>query len=82
MNPASMHVFDVALTLPDDQRAELAYRLLQSLKPPGALCGDSPTCETELERRVRAYETGETTADDWANASLRLKQALEEGPPS
>ena len=73
----STQVYDAAMMLPDESRAELAYRLLQSLKPPGALSEDLPGFEAELDRRVRAYEAGETTADDWPRVSRRLREALE-----
>ena len=73
----STQIYDAALLLPEASRAELAYRLLQSLKPPGALTEDSPGFEAELERRVQAYEAGEASADDWPAVSRRLREALE-----
>ena len=73
----STQIYDAALLLPEASRADLAYRLLQSLKPPKAWSEDAPGFEAELERRIQAYEAGETTADDWANVSRRLREALE-----
>lgn len=70
-------VVDVALSLPEQARAELAYKLMQSLPTPG-LREEDAGFEQELERRVAAYEAGETSADDWENLSARLHQALDD----
>jgi putative addiction module component (TIGR02574 family) len=70
-------VFDLALSLPEGERAQLAYRLMQSLKPPAAFSAEDPTFEDELERRADAYEAGETSAADWDTAAERLRQAFE-----
>ena len=70
-------VFHAALSLPEEQRADLASRLLDSLTPPSGLSEDAPDFEDELERRVRAYEEGRTPASDWDAASARLRDALE-----
>jgi putative addiction module component (TIGR02574 family) len=75
-------IHDAALGLPDAERAELAYKLLQSLKPPGGISADSPDFDAELQRRADAYETGKTMADDWDTASARLRQALDDRKPS
>ena len=77
MSTERANVFDVALSLSEGDRAQLAYKLLQSLKPPAALSVEDPGFEDELERRVEAYRTGETSATDWDAVSDRLRQALE-----
>lgn len=69
-------VWDAALSLPEDERANLAYRLLQSLSPPTGLSEDSAGYDEELERRARAYDEGRTSASDWEAASARLQEAL------
>jgi len=69
-------VFHAALSLPEEQRADLASRLLDSLTPPPGLSEDSPQFDEELERRARAYEEGKIPASDWDAASARLRAAL------
>jgi putative addiction module component (TIGR02574 family) len=71
-------IYDAALSLADDERADLAYKLLQSLKPPSILSADTPELEGEVERRIAAYEAGEASADDWDNTSARLRRALQD----
>ena len=71
-------IYDAALSLADEERADLAYKLLQSLKPPSVLSADTPESEDKLERRIAAYEAGEASADDWDTASARLRQALQD----
>lgn len=71
------NVVDVALSLTEAERAELAYTLMQSLKPPGVLSDGDPAFEDELERRVLAYESGETSADGWDTVSARLRRSLD-----
>lgn len=73
----SAQLYGTALALPEENRAELAYKLLQSLKPSGILSDEEPRFSAELERRVKAYEDGETSASDWDEVSARLRQALE-----
>jgi putative addiction module component (TIGR02574 family) len=70
-------VFHAALSLPEEQRADLASRLLDSLTPATGLSEDAPDFEDELERRVRAYESGKSSASDWDAVSARLHAALE-----
>ena len=73
---STTQIFGTVLALPEESRAELAYQLLQSLKPPAALSDEEPGFSAELERRVEAYEAGETAASDWDDVSARLRQAL------
>ncbi len=82
MNVEPTEILTTALALPDEERAALAYKLLESLKPPAALSADDPGFEPELERRVTAYEASETTASDWQDVSERLGDALRKKQPS
>lgn len=70
-------IYDAALALNPQERAGLAYKLLQTLKPAGVWGEDDPNLPGELERRVLAFERGETTADDWETVSGRINEALE-----
>ena len=78
MNNESTQIFGAALSLPPDMRADLAYRLLQTLKPSNVLSEDDPGFAAELERRMTAYEAGEATASDWDAVSQRLRKALDD----
>ena len=69
-------IVDAALNLPDPERASLAYRLLQSLKPPRVLSDASGQFESELDRRVDDYEAGRTSASEWDEAASRLRAKL------
>lgn len=78
MSTDSSNIFDAALNLSDQQRASLAYRLLQSLKLPELLSDDDVKFESELERRVEDYEAGRTCASDWDDVATRLRARLQE----
>lgn len=75
-------IYGTALALPEQSRAELAYQLLQSLKPPRVQSAEEPGFAAELDRRVDAYEAGETSASDWDEVSARLRRALEKNGPA
>ena len=82
MSSNSPDLFDAALNLPDVERANLAYQLLQSLKPPATICEEEGEFEEELERRVADYDAGRTMASDWDEVAARLQRALRERPSS
>ncbi len=71
-------IVDAALNLSDPERASLAYRLLQSLKPPKVLSDGDSQFESELDRRVENYEARRTTASDWDEVASRLQAKLKE----
>jgi putative addiction module component (TIGR02574 family) len=68
-------IFEDVLSLPKDQRAELAVRLLQSLDRES-----DPDAEeawaTEIERRCAAVDAGEITLSDWHDVRRRTEQEL------
>ncbi|MBW3597799.1 MAG: addiction module protein [Planctomycetes bacterium] len=77
---SSPDIFDQALKLPEEQRAELAHQLLESL---GGSDGESQTTfdqewAEEIERRSAAYRSGEMPAEDWRVVMKRLRASLEE----
>jgi putative addiction module component (TIGR02574 family) len=76
MSTDSTFVFDAALNLSDDDRASLAYQLLQSLKPAGIRTECDPQLDEELERRLNAYESNQSGASDWQDVVPRLRQIL------
>ena len=66
-----------ALSLPDDDRADLAFQLLNSLKPTGLLTEREPFLASEIEQRIASYEAGETEAFDLGEVDARIRQALD-----
>ena len=64
-----------ALALPDDQRAELATRLIQSLDQ-----DVDPDAEeawaVEIERRCAALDAGEAVTSDWHDVRRRIEKEL------
>ena len=71
-------IVDAALNLSDPERASLAYRLLQSLKPPKVLSDGDSQFESELDRRVDDFEAGRSSASDWDQAASRLQAKLKD----
>jgi len=76
MSSDTPNIVDAALHLPDRERASLAYRLLQSLKPAEVLTEGDDAFTAELERRVESYEAGESPAADWDQVAARLEAKL------
>jgi putative addiction module component (TIGR02574 family) len=68
-------LLEQALSLPLEERADLAASLLDSLEGPG-----DPDVEEawahEVERRIRDVETGRVKLIPWAEARRRLRQTL------
>jgi putative addiction module component (TIGR02574 family) len=77
MSTDSAFIFDAALHLSDDDRANLAYQLLQTLKPPRILDEDDPRLDDMLQRRIEKYESGESEASNWEDVAARLRQTLD-----
>jgi putative addiction module component (TIGR02574 family) len=73
----STSIFDTALNLSEDDRASLAFQLIQSLKPTTILDEDDPQMDSVLRRRIEKYENGEVDAADWDDVAARLRQALD-----
>ena len=61
MANADPSVFDDALSLPSDMRAELAERLVQSLDEPEEI-QLTPAWRREIRRRLEAFDKGEMEA--------------------
>ncbi len=76
MSLTTEHVLKDVLALSDDQRAELAVRLLQSLDrevDPDA----EDAWAAEIERRCAALDAGETTLSDWQDVRRRIEKELQ-----
>jgi putative addiction module component (TIGR02574 family) len=65
MNPENQAIFDAALALPENERALLAERLLESLSPESAELTDDELF-AELERRHAEYKQDPSTAIPWS----------------
>jgi putative addiction module component (TIGR02574 family) len=76
MSTDSANLFDAALQLSDDDRASLAFQLLQSLKPAGIPHEDDLQFDSELDQRLARYESGESKAADWNDVAARLRESL------
>jgi hypothetical protein len=60
----------------DDDRANLAFQLLQTLKPVGVLGEGDPQLDDLLQNRVEQYESGQSAAAKWQDVALRLRAHL------
>ena len=75
MSLTTERIFEDVLSLPEDQRAELAVRLLQSLDreiDPDA----EEAWSAEIERRCAAVDAGEITLADWHDVRRRIEKEL------
>jgi len=75
MSLTTERIFADVLSLPEDQRAELAARLLESLDrevDPDA----EEAWATEIERRCAAVDAGETILSEWHDVRRRIEKEL------
>ena len=75
MSLTTERILEDVLSLPENQRAELAMRLLQSLDreiDPDA----EEAWAAEIERRCAAVDAGEITLSDWHDVRRRLEKEL------
>lgn len=75
MSLITERILEDALALPDDQRAELATRLLQSLDREVDLDAEEAWA-AEIERRCAALDAGETATSDWHDVRRRIEKEL------
>jgi putative addiction module component (TIGR02574 family) len=78
MSNAMPEILAAALSLPDGERANIAYELLQSLKPPGIMDEDDEGFSAELQRRIDGYEQDPSRAEDWEAASQQIRDAIKQ----
>jgi putative addiction module component (TIGR02574 family) len=78
MSSAMPDILAAALSLPDGDRANIAYELLASLKPPGIMSDDDPQLGQELQHRLDAHSVDPSSALDLDDVSGRVRQALQE----
>jgi putative addiction module component (TIGR02574 family) len=69
-------LFDTALSLPQPERADLAFQLLQSLAPPG----DEVTSDefgAELHERIAAFRRGDLASFSLEETRQVIRQRLQ-----
>ena len=71
MSAASQKLLDEALTLPEDERLELATDLIASVDGPPESGWDDAWL-AELERRARAAAERGTPAPEWSEVRARI----------
>ena len=79
MSMSQDQVFETALSLPESQRADLAFQLLQSLEPPGeAVTADE--FALELHARIESHRNGTMGSSSLEEARAIIRERLSEGP--
>lgn len=68
-------LLDVALEMPDQARAEIAARLLESLDEP-ADGGVDQAWADEITRRCAALDRGEAVTSDWNDFRARVERDI------
>lgn len=68
-------LFDSALSLPQAQRADLAFQLLQSLEPQGERLS-SEALAAELRGRVEAHRQGELKSVSLDEARVQIQRQI------
>jgi putative addiction module component (TIGR02574 family) len=63
----------VALQLPEQVRAEIVARLLESLDPPES-AGVDEAWAREIERRCAALDSGDAVTSDWNDFRARIER--------
>lgn len=72
----STDLFALALEMTEDQRADLALRLIQSLDRVPADPERDAAWTAEIERRLRDIDEGRALLIPWEEASNRLEKSL------
>jgi len=67
-------VLAAALELPEDKRAEIAARLLESLDEEDE--GVDEAWAREIERRCAALDSGEAVTSDWNEFRARIERDI------
>lgn len=64
MSTEGQQFIEVALTLPESERAEIAARLIRSLEPEGGDDVDA-AWSAEIEKRIRSIDDGSAKLIPW-----------------
>lgn len=75
MSPVGERILQDALNLPEEERAEVAARLIESLEEATDPDLDEAWA-AEIERRCVALDTGEAVTSDWEEVRRRIEAEL------
>ena len=75
MTPTADQLYQAALALPEDERAQLAGRLIDSLGPDGP-SQLHPDWREEIRRRLAQVDSGEVTPVPWADVKRSAWESL------
>lgn len=81
MTDRAQQLLREALTLPVDERADVAAELLASLDEPAAAidaAGVEEAWAREIERRARRVMAGESAGEPWEDVRTRVARRLAE----
>jgi len=80
MTSRAQQLLREALTLPVEERADVAAELLASLDeaPPADVAEVEAAWAREIERRARRVMSGESTGEPWEDVRARVVQRLTE----
>ncbi len=81
MSQPSDHITVSALSLPHDQRADLALQLLQSLELPGDVVSAEEFGQA-LRKRVEGYRAGAVESNSLDEARAIIERRLSDQPVS
>jgi putative addiction module component (TIGR02574 family) len=74
MTPAVQELYEAASQLPDEDRAELAGKLLESIEDPPDE-GVEEAWAAEIERRMTEYRAGRVKTIPWAEVRAYLHRS-------
>jgi len=72
----AQEIADVALTLSEAERAELAHRLLLSLEPEDFDADSEAAWTAEIKARMAKVDKGEFSAANWRDVIARIRGSL------
>ena len=78
MTPLTSQVYEAALALAEEERAELASRLLESL-PQDTPSQLHPAWADELPRRLAQVDSGQVTPVPWEEVKRLAWEAVDRG---
>ena len=75
MSTSADSILGTALTLPSDERARIAAKLIASLDE-GEDANVEAAWATEIERRIAEIESGEAETVSWEEARARIQSKI------
>lgn len=75
MTSAGRKILSGVLSLPDEERADIAVRLIESLDD-GADARVDEAWAAEIERRCAALDAGKAVTSDWEDVRRRIESQI------